>query len=223
MILGFGLIALVGCKPAAKTGVRTYTSAVRTDIVAGQGNTTGTPGQPGTNQNNCPAGQSAVGAIYDPTNYSNNSTFSFEDRVKLFLSANVKSSDIGTISNEANASTGVRFQGSIKLDNTGRVVNNQSKINIKIYDSFMAENTQLLAIPINISTASSGQFNLQTGIGFIIFKDTYGEIRLDGKIDSQYFSGSVSYINYKTVNAAAAVASGYLGQFYIAACGMIQQ
>lgn len=213
MILGLGLLTLVGCKPPSKSGVRSYTATTRSDVVAGNG----------VIQNNCQAGQSSLGAIYDSTGYSNGSTQSFEERVKLFLSATVVSSEIGTISNGYNDSTGVRFQGAIKLDSTGRVVLNQSKIAIKVYDSFVAQDSSISPIPVNINAASSGQFNLQTGVGYVVFKDQYGEIRLEGKIDSQYFSGNVSYTNLQTVNEGASAAAGYLGQFYIASCGMIQQ
>jgi hypothetical protein len=216
MIAGLGLLALVGCKPATKSGVRSYTATTRNDI-------TNTGGTGGVIQNNCQAGQSAVGAIYDPTGFSNGSTQSFEERVKLFLSATVISSEVGTISNGASDSTGVRFQGAIKLDSSGRVVLNQSKIAIKVYDSFTAQDSTVAPIPVNINAASSGQFNLQTGVGYVVFKDQYGEIRLDGRIDSQYFQGNISYTNFVNVNEGAAAATGYLGQFYVATCGMIQQ
>lgn len=210
LIAGIAALSLfAGCKPPAKDGARVYTTQ-RTDV--GNVNTGGS-----VFSSTCSTGQSAVGTIYDAT-FS--STTSFENRVKLFLSATTLPEDIGTISSGPSDSTGVRFQGVIKLDQSGNVVLNQSRIAIKVYDSFV--NGDMQPIPVNINSAFSGQFNLQTGQGSIVFKDSYGEIRFDGIIDSQYFRGNISYTNYTTVVSGSSPASGPLGQFYIATCGVIQ-
>mgnify|MGYP000865934893 CR=1 FL=1 len=209
-VIALGLLALMGCKPAAKDGARAYTTTQRTDVVAGNGSVF---------QNTCPSGQSAIGTIYDS---SNTNAVSFEQRVKDFLSATTSPDDVGTISSSPNDySTGVRFQGVIKVDASGRVVLNQSKISVKVYDSYVASQS-LNPIAVTINTASSGQFNLQTGQGEVVFKDAHGEIRFTGKVDSQYFSGVVSYTNYTTVVTSASPSSGQLGQFAIATCGAIQ-
>ena len=96
--------------------------------------------------------------------------YQFEQRVKGFLSATTSPDDVGTISSSPNDySTGVRFQGVIKVDASGRVVLNQSKVSIKVYDSYVASQS-LNPIAVTINTASSGQFNLQTGQGEVVFK-----------------------------------------------------
>lgn len=210
VVVTLGLFILVGCKPASKDGARAYTSTQRTDVVNGTGSVFPT---------SCSSGQSAIGTIFD-SSYSN--TISFEERVKNFLSATTAPSDVGTISSAASDySTGVRFQGMIKLDSSGRVVLGSSKISIKVYDSYVASQG-LNPIAVTINTASAGQFNLSTGVGYVTFKDAYGEIRFDGKIDAQYFSGTVSYTNSTTVVENASPSAGSLGQFAIATCGAVQ-
>lgn len=216
MMISFSLLMFFGCKPATKAGVRTYSNAIGSNIY-NQG--TGQYNQ-GTGQffnvNNCMTNEKSIGSVYD----SSNST-QFENQVKSFLSAVTLPSDIGTISSSAtDLSTGVRFSGALKLDQNGAVVLTQSKVNMTVYDSFSAQGAK--PIPVDINQASSGQFNLQTGVGYVIFTDGYGEIRFDGKIDSSWFSGTVTYKNYKTVVTNSAPASGTLGQFYISSCGFVQ-
>lgn len=200
---------VVGCSPN-KTTRSTYESgSVRSDVV-------------GQNQQSWPTcgnqSSSSVGTIYD-----SNGDIDFENRVKLFLSAAVNPNDVGSISPMPNGSTGVRFNGAVKLDAQGNVQLSSSKISIKIYDSYVVfGGAQYAAIPIDISVASEGKFNPSTGTGYVVFKDKYGEVRFDGQIDAQYFKGQVSYKNYATVIANSQPASGTLGQFYIARCGMIQ-
>jgi len=177
--------------------------------------------------NNCAQNVSPIGTIYDQgqqqaTLYASGS---FEDRVKAFLSATVNPTEVGQISSAPADSTGVRFQGTVKLDQNGMVISAQSKIIIKVYDSYMLQNSSYQAIPVQIDPAnggaSEGQFNMQTGAGYIVFKDQYGEVRLDGKIDAQFFSGTMSFRNYSTVTGGTP-AQGQLGQFYVARCGIIQ-
>jgi hypothetical protein len=211
IVITLGLLILAGCKPAAKDGARAYTTNQRQDVV----NT----GNGSVFQNNCPSGQAAIGSIYDA---NNSNAVSFENRVKAFLSATTLPDDVGSISSSpTDSSTGVRFQTTIKLDASGRVVGNQSKITITIYDSLVASQG-LDPIAVSISSASAGQFNVQTGQGYVTFKDAYGEVRLDGTVNNQNFAGTVSFTNYTTVVQNAAVSSGPLGQFSIVTCGAIQ-
>lgn len=214
MIMTLGLIVMTSCKPAAKgTGVRVYTGNQRDNVT----NTGGTP----TTPSNCPSGQSAVGTIYGSASNAAN----FEQQVKLFLSANMSPDEIGTISSGPTDSTGVRFSGAIKLDSNGSVNLSQSHIKITVYDSYFLSGEAAEPIPVRIDRAHSGQFNLQNGQGSVIFKDSYGEIRLEGRIEGQFFRGTVSYANTVHVVNGSAPASGILGDFYIAGtvpCGMIQ-
>lgn len=172
----------------------------------------------------CPNTISPIGTIYGSTS-SQPSLYdsgNFETNVKLFLSATVDPNEVGTISSNPSDNTGVRFQGIIKKDQNGNVTLNQSKIIIKVYDSLLLQNSSLQAIPVEINGASSGQFNPSTGTGYIVFKDQYGEIRLEGRYDANSFSGTVSYVNYTTVIQNQSPASGQLGQFHIASCSIFQ-
>lgn len=183
----------------------------------------------------CAQGQSGIGAITDSVQaagslYSTPGTF--QDRVKALLSTTVMTADIGDINGSGMDGTGVRFQGVIKMDPTsGLVDGTNSKMIIKIYDSFYVNSlndpngTKYDTINLDFSplknTQISGQFNMQTGDGFLSFHDAYGDVRFEGRLDAQFFSGEVKFQNTKNVNGADPV-SGTVGQFRVARCGIIQ-
>jgi hypothetical protein len=175
----------------------------------------------------CATGQSNIGAIYDQNGFSLTGGASFEDRVKAFLSATINPSEIGTISSSATDSTGVRFQGVISLATNGQVNLTSTKIEILVYDSYVlnsqyATNGQKYEpIPVRFTSAAEGRFDPTTGAGFVVFRDSYGEVRFDGKYDAQYFSGTVSFKNTQAVSGLTPQ-QGTLGQFYVARCGIIQ-
>lgn len=167
---------------------------------------------------------SKTGYIYD--NSAN--SYNFENQVKGLLSATINPSEVGTISAQAQG-TGVGFSGSVKLDSAGNVVGAQSKVIITIHDSIWYMNQipdNLIELKFDQIMAAngatiSGQFNTQTGDGFLSLKDKYGEVRFDGKIDAQKFSGIVKFQNSTTVIGGSPV-SGTLGQFEIQRCAILQ-
>lgn len=215
------LIALsfVGCDPNKETTKRTAGNA-RTETVAGNTNTVFT-------QSYCGANLSSIGTIYDQgTSASLYSSGNFESRVKGLLSATINPSEVGSISAGPSDQTGVRFQGTIKIESNGTVNLSQTKILIKVYDSYVLQSAQAgtnqyQPIPIEFTSAAAGQFNMQTGSGYVIFRDQYGEIRFDGNLSGDYLTGQVSYVNTANVTGQAA-AQGVLGQFYVARCGIIK-
>jgi len=181
----------------------------------------------------CQPGQSTYGTIYEqsytvPSLQTVQYNSTFESRVKGLLSVTINPEEVGAISSLDNDSTGVRFQGTIKLDQSGQVVSSQSKLFIKVYDSFVGQtgsNGQILEpIPVSFNGSSiSGSINLQTGRGTIYFRDQYGEVRFDGQYDqSGLFKGTVSYTNSVSVVQGQSPSAGFLGQFYIARCAFIQ-
>lgn len=175
----------------------------------------------------CTTGQSNIGAIYDQNGLSLTNGASFEDRVKAFLSATINPTEIGTISSSATDPTGVRFQGVISLNSSGQVNLTSTKIKILVYDSnvlnsqYATNGQKYEPIPVEFTTAVEGRFDLTTGAGYVIFRDSYGEVRFEGKYDAQFFSGTVSFKNTQAVSGIT-VQSGALGQFYVARCGIIQ-
>jgi len=163
----------------------------------------------------------SVGTIYD-----NQGSFNFEAQVKALLSATISPNEIGSISPQGNAQTGVRFNGLIKLDASGNVVPAQSRLTISVYDSIWLSNqtaSNLIQVIFDPSKGStiSGQFNLTSGDGALLLKDQYGEVRFQGKIDAQNFSGTVSFQNSVSV-VGGSPASGTLGQFFIQRCAILQ-
>lgn len=164
-----------------------------------------------------------VGTIYD-----NQNPMGFENQVKSFLSATTNPNEVGSISSQGNAQTGVRFNGQVKLDAAGNVVSSQAKVNITVYDSIWLMD-QMNVQPIKMdfvnginSVSITGQFNTSTGDGTLVIKDQYGEIRFQGRMDAQNFSGTVSFQNSTSVFQGGALAAGTLGQFFIQRCAMFQ-
>jgi hypothetical protein len=212
-------VLIVACSPKKD-------AAVRTTNVDGSRNAQGiVNGTNGTTPvaNTCSQNQFPIGTIYDSGNQQASlyNSGSYEERVKSFLSATINPQEIGQISSAQWENTGVRFQGVIKLDQNGNVQLAQSKIIIKVYDSLIFQSSGAQAIPVSIDAASEGRFDLQTGTGYVVYKDQYGEVRLDGRFDAQNFSGTVSYKNYVSYNQSTP-AQGQLGQFLIARCAIIQ-
>jgi len=203
LLLLIPFLVLAACNPGQKS-----TSATRSYVGAYNGLNTGLA---------CANGSSNVGQIYD------SGQGNFEANVKALLSATTATSDIGSISSVPNATTGVRFSGIIKLDTSGNVVAASSNLSMKIYDSLTLTGSDPIGIDFAISKGSqiSGQFNMQTGQGQVTFSDNYGIIRFQGTISAQTFSGVVQFQNSTNVNGGSA-ASGTLGQFTVARCGIIQ-
>lgn len=169
----------------------------------------------------CTGVTTSVGTIYDNAN-----SYNFENQVKGLLSATTSPYEIGSISSQGNAQTGVRFTGAIKLDAAGNVVAANTNLKITIYDSvWLANQTQANLIEIGFSSAKgstiTGQFNPTSGDGVLSLKDQYGEIRFQGKIDAQNFSGTIAYQNTTNVLGGSPM-SGTLGQFFIQRCAILQ-
>jgi len=227
-IIGF---ILSGCNPGSSNSNR---SAVTRNGIPVSNN----QNQTGVITTTCQQGQSTFGTIYEQS-YSVQSqqyiqyNSSFEDRVKGLLSVLINPGEVGSISGYDSDTTGVRFQGTIKVDASGNVVPAQTKLYIKVYDSYVlngaldSNGQKYSPIPISFDGKAgqnvTGQINLQTGVGSIVFSDQYGSIRFDGQYDnSGLFRGTVSYSNTVTVVQGQAPSSGILGQFYIARCAFIQ-
>lgn len=214
ILLSVIALAFVGCSPK-KESKRTAGQRVT--------NISGTLGSGAFTQTSCGQNLTSIGTIYDQGSFQGGS---FESRVKALLSATIDPSEVGQISSSANDSTGVRFQGQIKLDSNGNVDLSQTKILIKVYDSYVLQSAmdgsnQYQPIPIEFASAAEGQFNMQTGSGYVVFRDQYGDIRFDANLSGDYLSGQVSFVNHTNITGGSA-ASGVLGQFYVARCGIIK-
>lgn len=173
----------------------------------------------------CMQGESTMGAIIDSSN-----PMTFSDRVKALLTATMYPQDVGTVGASLGDSTGVRFTGSIYLDTNGNVNGTNSNIKVMVYDSIWLNdyivNPATEGIPLdfnpNQGATLSGNFNVSSGQGYLLMKDSYGEIRFDGTITATTFAGSVTFRNYTNITGQSA-ASGSLGQFTISSCGIIRR
>jgi hypothetical protein len=208
LLLSVIALAFVGCNPGKESK---RTAGLRNANVSATGNVNLTPTYCGNNM-------SSIGTIYDQGSGQSLSGGTFENRVKGLLSVTVDPSEVGQISSAPNDQTGVRFEGQIKLDSNGQINLAQSNILIVVYDSFTLQGMD--PIDIRFTSAAAGQFN-SNGSGYVVFRDEYGEVRFDGNLSGDYFSGQVSYVNNTNVTGGSA-ASGVLGQFYVARCGIFK-
>lgn len=206
-LLTLALFVMAGCNPKK--------NAVKANVATISGVTVGTQCTTTTQNSN-------VGTIYG------SNAFSFEAQVKALLSATTNPAEVGNISAGQADSTGVRFSGNVKLDANGNVVGAQSKVRITVYDSVLLyDNTaQPIVLDLDPNAAGkniqiSGQFSTSTGDGYISIRDQYGEIRFQGIIDAQRFSGTVTFANTQNVTGGQP-ASGTLGQFWIQRCSFLQ-
>lgn len=219
LLVSFVTLLFVGCNPKQESSKRTSGNGRISTITGGvTGVFTGSY---------CGNNLSNIGTIYDQgTQVSLITTGSFEARVKGLLSATINPAEVGQISSGPSDQTGVRFQGQIKVESNGSVNLAQTKMLIKVYDSFVLQSAsdgtnQYQPIPIEFTSADEGQFNTSTGSGYVVFRDQYGQIRFDGNLSGDYFSGQVSYVNNVNVTGGSA-SQGVLGQFYVARCGIIK-
>ncbi len=209
LLVLLALTLLAACSPK-KSSVKANIGAPATVTISGV--TTGAP---------CVNTSQNAGFIYD--NSAN--SYNFETQVKALLSATTNPAEVGSVSAQATG-TGVGVTGLIKMDASGNVVGAQSNLLITVHDSiWQANQTEENKIKLNFTPANgstiSGQFNLTSGDGFLSLADKYGEIRFEGKIDAQNFSGTVRFTNLTTV-IGGTPASGVLGQFQIQRCAIFK-
>lgn len=175
------------------------------------------------NTSTCSSAAQAVGRVYDGGVASGGT---FEQRVKGLLSATVDPQYFGTISGDGNdPSTGVTIEGRLRYDGAGNVLMNQTNLKLVVTDSFVGQKDSTGAVipayPMNFAAASSGTVNVAAKTFTIVFKDSYGEITLNGSFNTSMVTGTISFANSTTVLAGGTPASGTLGAFQIATCGWI--
>lgn len=201
------LIAAVVMSGCAKKN----TSSVRT---AGRGVPEGAQ-QLMNNNNGTSCTQSQMGKIFDP-----NASPQFESQVKGFVSATLDPRNLGTISGDINAKTGIDFNGNFQFDPQGNLIPASSTVYIKIVDSYVYEKPNGQSPPpyvVEFSSATAGRIDRNTGQFEVIFEDNYGAIIFSGQYSPQMVQGTVSYQNHTAVQGYEK-ASGLLGSFRAYSC-----
>lgn len=164
---------------------------------------------------------SRIGVVFDPSGgYTND----FEYAVKEFASSNIMPNELGTISGNRNDTmTGVRFEATLKASATGEVDLAQAKLKITIYDSFVGQidssGRKIQAYFVSFDRAASGKIDMNGGLSTIVFKDNYGEVTLEGRLNQSIFNGIMRFKNYTAVDGGAP-GVGDLGAFEISRCGI---
>lgn len=118
------------------------------------------------------------------------SAATFDNAVKLLVSATVDPQQVGHVDNRA----GVIMQGEVLIDrNTGRLNTANSKIQLTITDDMTdANGNRYEPIVIKVLGTSGTAMN---GTANLVFSDSYGSINISGTYDSTTFRGNVSFQN----------------------------
>lgn len=160
--------------------------------------------------------------------YGSSAGNNFEIQVKAFVSATLNPNELGSISGDINAKTGVDFKGLFKFDSANQLVADASSIAIKIFDSYANTTQNGQFIPpyeFSFSKAKSGSINRNTRQINVVFEDEYGSITINGSYNDLSANGTVNGVvtfkNYKAVSGYTPQ-SGTLGSFTAYACAMIQ-
>jgi hypothetical protein len=131
---------------------------------------------------------------------------------------------LGYVSSQSNAATGVRFWGHAQSANSsgqGAIDPNSAEIRIEIFDDracqTRSDGTQRPIIPIHISRRQPDFVRAEGTINgsqvSLYFEDKYGAIMLQGSFSGQYYTGTMSY----TVTGYSG--SRTLGRFTVPICG----
>ncbi len=170
-------------------------------------------------------GKSWGGVYIDQQNQWVNTDYLFNENVHDFVAAHMNPQDLGSVSGQMNATTGIRFWATAS---TGQPVNPNGNNNISIngegselriviwdsYAGYIDSNGELITeVPVHIRGTAWG--NVTGNRAVIRFQDQYGWIELNGQFDSNYFQGTMFFDN---TNGAA----NYLGRFYVPTCGFFR-
>ena len=157
----------------------------------------------------------------------------FQQRVVGLLQATLSPGEIGTVSSRSGLPTGVRFWGAIELQGGSALTSNMaatsinvgsSQLRIVVWDSLTGttdfNGNRVPEYPIYFSRALSGTVTGNTAE--LRFQDAYGEIRLQGTFDTNFFQGQVSYQNTRSFATSSAARSDTLGNFVVRTCGFFR-
>lgn len=172
-------------------------------------------------------GPAVVGAGGGPVQLSGVVWGDDQDRyqyaVQGLVSAQMDENTLGFVSAQASGGTGVYLGGRVMLNgnpNTGASVAQNSYVVVGVYDNLVGQTdpgTGQVVTPIQIIlNRASGQVSGSNAT--IQFSDDVGNITLNGTINGQTFSGTLSYANRRNVNGGPGAAAYPMGYFQVPTC-----
>lgn len=138
--------------------------------------------------------------------------------------------EMGYVSGDAYANTGVRFGGRVEFStalsmngyNSGTVKSGQ--LDVLIWDSLAgraAEDSDKKIPGILLDKFEAVSGSVSGNQVRIVFEDEHGAIELNGYFDQSYFQGQFDFENYTSWDGGGA-AYGTLGSFYIPTCDFLR-
>lgn len=219
---------VVACQKSdnKRGSIRTQRTARGAPYVRPETSTQGLP-QPGVQyptQPGAPSGGRTWGAVHGGNGRI--SEVEFDARIHDFVAATMNPMELGSVSGQIGAQTGVRFWGFVEPQGTrfnpmgmgsANISSTNSELRMVIWDSYAGMidvNGELIPeYPVHIKGNAVGQ--IQGNNADIYFQDQYGWIRFYGTFDSQYFYGRVYFDN---TNGWA----NDMGDFYIPTCSFFR-
>ncbi|MGE0764383.1 MAG: hypothetical protein AB7N80_13965, partial [Bdellovibrionales bacterium] len=218
-VLMIALVALplIGC--GDKGDKKSKVSVGRTSRGYSEVQTAGIRSLPAPGQQSTVSGK-VWGSIYIDGYYVR-SQQEFNWNVHDFVAATMDPAQLGDVSGQSNASTGIRFWGYAGTNttinpngsNNAQIIGTQSELRMVVWDSYAgyldSQGELITEVPVHIRGNATGQVTGNSAT--IRFQDQYGWIELHGTINSQYFRGTIFFDN---TNGWA----NYLGEFSVPTC-----
>jgi hypothetical protein len=149
---------------------------------------------------------------------------SFMQKVLDLVSSTLSPDLFGYVSCQHADSTGIRFKGYIEVDGNGNVALGRSSLRLVIWDSEAGKQTAdgetIPEYPIDFDRVQSG--SMQGNHAELVFADEYGEIRFSGNYDQNYYRGTLSFRNNKSVDGGAPRSGTFPGEFVVKTCGFFR-
>jgi hypothetical protein len=224
-LIGFALVAsfFVGCGNSPDDRGKLNRARNRSADAQIQSNNNGNTGTSTTSQfETFGFSSSAIGEITQSTSTTGDS---FQSAIEDLLSSFLEKDQFGEVSGESGAENGVLMMGRFVLPqdkgSQHKAVGNAdySNLTILIFDDLTnktvtnGDGTQEAVDPIKIGFKKASYVERFQNVYHIEFKDDYGVIMFDGEIRDNVTVGTISFKNYKNVDASERIKKGNLGVY----------
>lgn len=160
------------------------------------------------------------GVVFSEARYQED----FNHSVRDFLGASIPKEYIGYVSARAENNTGVFIGGQVDLANgqglrsivgSRMEITPSSRLVVAVYD-YWPNQSGVEPIPPVYFTSSSGYVSGNSAE--LMFRDSYGYVKLSGQFNDQVFAGTISYYNERNHDGSRQSQPRVLGNFELPTC-----
>lgn len=220
----FSVVALVACAPQS-SNKKTKVSTQRTARGYSDAQYFNQRSAPISGQASAVSGQTWAAILIDPSNQYVSTDALFNQNIHDFVETIMDPSQLGYVSGQPNAATGVRFWGLVQTSNiinpngqnNVQVIAANSEIRMTIWDEYAGKvdsSGELVPeVAIDMRGSASGYISGSTAV--VRFQDNYGWVEFYGTVSGGYFQGQVFFDN-------TGGAANYLGKFAVPVCSFFR-